>query len=235
MRSTLVPKSVPSTTPSVSLFLSFYLSCVRTQALPICLTGALLNFIIPKTSGTNCKRRRRNRRKRGQPTTKAMIMGTQGERPPAVAWFMERGRRRRRPGVSLSLSPVRPSVELRRTREDRERELESVLCCVCVVLWVCLSSSSSSSSSYHSGYHHQHAHKVPPEMRHFHHSSGKPPLASLAFPPSLPSPAIFFPKHFQVEISRSGHQGEAGGRGRGESLQRERRGCSGGGRLWARQ
>ena len=227
--------------PSLSLSLSFYLSCVRTQALPICLTGALLNFIIPKTSGTNCKRRRRNRRKRGQPTTKAMIMGTQGERPPAVAWFMERGRRRRRPGVSLSLSlslSLSGRTQRRASahpRRQRKRTRENVLCCV--VLWVCLSSSSSSSSSYHSGYHHQHAHKVPPEMRHFHHSSGKPPLASLAFPPSLPSPAIFFPKHFQVEISRSGPQGggQAGGRGRGESLQRERRGCSGGGRLWARQ
>ena len=133
VRSTLVPKSIPSTTPSVSLSLSlslsFYLSCVRTQALPICLTGALLNFIIPKTSGTNCKRRRRNRRKRGQPTTKAMIMGTQGERPPAVAWFMERGRRGRRPGVSLSLreNPASsfgaPARERKRTRE------RFVLCC----------------------------------------------------------------------------------------------------------
>ena len=212
--------------PSLSLSLSFYLSCVRTQALPICLTGALLNFIIPKTSGTNCKRRRRNRRKRGQPTTKAMIMGTQGERPPAVAWFMERGRRRRRPGVSLSLSPGEPSVELRRTRA-REKENSRAFC---VVLWVCLSSSSSSSSSYHSGYHHQHAHKVPPEMRHFHHSSGKPPWLG-PFPPCPAFAGDFFPKHFQVEISRSGPQGggQAGGRGRGESLQRERRGCSGGG------
>ena len=134
VRSTLVPKSVPSTTPSVSLFLSFYLSCVRTQALPICLTGALLNFIIPKTSGTNCKRRRRNRRKRGQPTTKVMIMGTQGERPPAVAWFMERGRRRRRPGVSLSLSLSLSGRTQRRAsahpRRQRKRTRENVLCCV---------------------------------------------------------------------------------------------------------
>ena len=238
MRSTLVPKSIPSTTPSVSLFLSFYLSCVRTQALPICLTGALLNFIIPKTSGTNCKRRRRNRRKRGQPTTKVMIMGTQGERPPAVAWFMERGRRRRRPGVSLSLSLSLSGRTQRRAsahpRRQRKRTRENVLCCV--VLWVCLSSSSSSSSSYHSGYHHQHAHKVPPEMRHFHHSSGKPPS-----PRSLaPLPCLrrrFFSKTFPGRNFQVGNQGEARPAAGGEEkvCRESAGGAVGGGRLGARQ
>lgn len=129
VRSTLVPKSIPSTTPSVSLFLPFYLSCVRTQALPICLTGALLNFIIPKTSGTNCKRRRRNRRKRGQPTTEGDDHGD--SRGETTRRRMVHGTREAEAEAGrLSLPPGGPSVELRRTREDRERELENVLCCV---------------------------------------------------------------------------------------------------------
>ena len=136
--------------------------------------------------------------------------------------------------LSLSLSPGGPSVELRRTREDRERELESVLCCV--VLWVCLSSSSSSSSSYHSGYHHQHAHKVPPEMRHFHHSFGKPPS-----PRSLsPLPCLrrrFFSKTFPGRNFQVGNQGEARPAAGGEEkvCRESAGGAVGGGRLGARQ
>ena len=237
MRSTLVPKSVPSTTPSVSLFLSFYLSCVRTQALPICLTGALLNFIIPKTSGTNCKRRRRNRRKRGQPTTKVMIMGTQGERPPAVAWFMERGRRRRRPGVSLSLSlslredPASSFGAPAKTEKENSRE-RFVLCCVVglpklVFILILILPLRLPSPARPQGTSRNEA--LPPFF-------WQTPLASVPFPPSLPSPAIFFQNISRSKFpGREPGGGQAGGRGRGESLQRERRGCSGGGRLGARQ
>ena len=139
--------------------------------------------------------------------------------------------------LSLSLSlredPASSFGAPAKTEKENSRE-RFVLCCV--VLWVCLSSSSSSSSSYHSGYHHQHAHKVPPEMRHFHHSSGKPPS-----PRSLaPLPCLrrrFFSKTFPGRNFQVGNQGEARPAAGGEEkvCRESAGGAVGGGRLGARQ
>ena len=138
-----------------------------------------------------------------------MIMRNQGERPPAVAWFMERGRRRRRPGVSLSLSPREdPASSFGAPARERKRTRERFFCLCCVVgllklvfiLLIIILPLRLPSPARPQGTSRNEA--LPPFF-------WQTPPRLAPFPPCPAFAGDFFPKHFQVEISRSGHQGEA--------------------------